>query len=531
MSRMLTLGAFLSAFAGRVLAADLTQSASVKVGDNPGYAVTLPDGSKTYVADGGDSSVWVVNNAVKTVSSVIYVGPTAGHFRIALSPSGDYLYALAPTDTLTIIRTDTDEVVTSVPVSSGANVVVAGNDVAVVATVGSGPGADSMTAVRNDGTVIGTAPLPESSTAPALAVAGNYVLVARQPPGASEGTVSFIDLATMSTVAEIGTGGQGPVDIAVSAATHRAFIANFISGNIGVIDLGTFSLLSVISVPGNPYALTGCDGPGGSYLFAACDGADVLVAINALTGALEKTASVPGIEAPFNNLALKPGGKLGIIGAAATGEIHLVDTDPTGNSFMALLKSCSTGVTVGSAAFSGLGDRAYVVDQSLGRLLEFSVSGGTDSIEEAVSLVVDVINILLDGSLTKREKKALRRVRDNLIGSNNGQAKNGAVDKMKKDNLHGALVKIREAVRGLSMMTGWSTVDTSGMQMTLSGGAMSEVYKAIKGIEAAVGAGDPEVLDAWSRYDRGVQHHKAGSYVSAVHCYDQAWREARKALQ
>lgn len=532
MSRMLTVCAFLSAFASRVLlAADLTQSAGVKVGDNPGYCVTLPDGSKTYIADAGDSSVWVVNHSTKTVSSVIYVGPTAGHFRIALSPSGEYLYALAPIDTLTIIRTDTDEVCTSVSVPSGANVVFAKDDVALVATIGSGFGTDSMTAIRNDGTVIGTAPLPESSTTPALAVANNYVLVARQTPGASEGTVTFIDLATMSTIAEIGTGGQGPVDIAVNAATNRAFIANFISGNIGVIDIGTFTLLSVISMPGNPYALTSWDSPGGSYVFAACDGADVLAAINAATGVLDKTTSVPGINSPFNNLAIKPDGKLGIIGAAATGEIHLVDTDPTSNSFMALLKSCATGVTVGSAAFSGLGDRAYVVDQSLGRLLEFSVSGGADSIEQAVSLVVDAINILLDGSLTKREKNALKSVRDKLIGSHDGKGKNGAIDKMEKDNLHAALVKMREAVHRLYLMMGWSAVNASGMQKILSSGAMSEVYKAIKGVEATAGAGDSDVADAWSRYNSGVQYHKTGSYVSAMDCYDRAWREARKALQ
>lgn len=531
MSRMLTVCAFLSAFAGRVLlAADLTQSAGVKIGDTPGYAVTLPDGSKTYIADAGDSSVWVVNNSTKTVSSVIYVGPTTGHFRMAASPTCDCVY-VAVDSNVHIIDTETDSIKATVPVSSGANVVLARSNLAVVASLG-GFGADSMTVIGNDGTVIGTVPLPESSTPPALAVADNHVLVARQTPGASEGTVTFIDLATMATVAEVGTGGQGPVDIAVNSATNRAFIANFISGNIGVIDIGTFSLLSVISMPGNPYAVTSADSVGGSYVFVACDGADVLAAINAATGAVEKTTSVPGINAPFNNLALKPGGKLGIIGAGATGEIHLVDTDPTSNSFMALLKSCSTGVTVGSAAFSGLGDRAYVVDQSLGRLLEYSVSGGPDSILDAVSLVVDAINIVKESTgLTRRERKALDKIIKELIGGKDGQARNGAIDKMEKDNLKGALGKMKKAVRGLAEMATWSNLSTTGFQKTLSSGAMSEVYKAIQGVEATAGAGDPDLVDAWSRFNNGVQHHKAGSYVRSMDCYDKAWREARKALQ
>ncbi|WP_263365209.1 YncE family protein [Edaphobacter bradus] len=91
--------------------------ANVKVGVNPLMVAVLQDGSKAYVINQHDSTVSVINLTYNTVTATIPVPRTPNPTFIAATtgtPTGK-VYVTSPTsNTMTVIRTDTDAVETTV---------------------------------------------------------------------------------------------------------------------------------------------------------------------------------------------------------------------------------------------------------------------------------------------------------------------------------------------------------------------------------------------------------------------------------
>lgn len=92
--------------------------ATVPVGVNPQMIAVLQDGSRAYVVNKADSTVSVVNLTTNTVTATIPVPATVHPNFIAVingTPTGK-VYVTSPESTsMTVIRTDTDVVETTIP--------------------------------------------------------------------------------------------------------------------------------------------------------------------------------------------------------------------------------------------------------------------------------------------------------------------------------------------------------------------------------------------------------------------------------
>jgi YVTN family beta-propeller protein len=92
--------------------------ATVPVGVNPQMVAVLQDGTRAYVANKNDSTVSVVNLTTNTVTATIPVPATKNpNFIAAISgtPTGKVYVTSPDSDQMTIIRTDTDVVETTIP--------------------------------------------------------------------------------------------------------------------------------------------------------------------------------------------------------------------------------------------------------------------------------------------------------------------------------------------------------------------------------------------------------------------------------
>ena len=95
-----------------------TLVANVPVGKNPVMIGVLQDGTQAYVINKGDSTVSVINLVTNRVSATIPVPATASPTFIAVTtgtPTGKVYVTSATSSTMTVIRTDTDAVDTTIP--------------------------------------------------------------------------------------------------------------------------------------------------------------------------------------------------------------------------------------------------------------------------------------------------------------------------------------------------------------------------------------------------------------------------------
>jgi len=86
---------------------------------------------------------------------------------------------------------------------------------------------------------------------------------------------------------------------------------------------------------------------------------------------------------------------------------------------------------------------------------------------EVLESIVDEIDLLLAGATNPQVISALGDARDDLAGSNNGSANNGALDKLASSNLLAALVKIEEAIKALERAEAAGGGDLSGLKYLL----------------------------------------------------------------
>jgi YVTN family beta-propeller protein len=92
--------------------------ATVPVGVNPRMIAVLQDGSRAYVVNQADSTISVVNLTTNSVTATIPVPATTHPNFIAVingTPTGKVYVTSPESDRMTIIRTDTDTVETTIP--------------------------------------------------------------------------------------------------------------------------------------------------------------------------------------------------------------------------------------------------------------------------------------------------------------------------------------------------------------------------------------------------------------------------------
>jgi YVTN family beta-propeller protein len=161
--------------------------------------------------------------------------------------------------------------------------------------------------------------------------------------------------------------GDSPLWVVVSPDSKTAYVSNYFSSTVSVIDVATNTVTFTIPVPSNPQSLALT--PDGQKLYVVCAGLPALAVID--TSSNEVTDVVSSGEAP-GNMAVSPDGKSAVLPSG--GDILVFDTDTNQVSSDIQLES---PLDAYGAIFSP-GGYAYVLtavnDDSQSGLLEIDLS-------------------------------------------------------------------------------------------------------------------------------------------------------------
>ena len=139
---------------------------------------------------------------------------------------------------------------------------------------------------------------------------------------------------------------------------------------------------------------------------------------------------------------------------------------------------------------------------------------------QVVGWVVKEIDQLLATTTNQKVIRALRDARDNLVGSNNGSASNGALDALESDDLVAALEKIKAAVEALARAEAAEAGDLRNLKYLLGFTAESVAEGAYQEAETAVGTPSPGQAMQLERIRQSIEEGHAmlvdGIYFSAI---------------
>jgi len=180
----------------------------VKTGVSPVAVGMIPDGSKSYVADFFDSTISVIDTAnatlLKKINLLANYDPISGNvtgpmgflpIQTPVSPDGQYMVTANTGGTITILDTDTDQVIKDLPCDPGCHGVNFG------AKKGGGYYAYVSSTFSNEAIVVDGDPNNDGNPEDAK-IAGKVLLVASPNTKTDD---KIIDLE--------GTGGQGVLAI------------------------------------------------------------------------------------------------------------------------------------------------------------------------------------------------------------------------------------------------------------------------------------------------------------------------------
>jgi YVTN family beta-propeller protein/VCBS repeat-containing protein len=326
----------------------------IAVGANP-YAVAVsPDGSKLYVANFGSGTVSVIANpATAPQVSSIAVGPNP--FGIAISPDGSLAYAGNANDTVSVINTKTNAVVSTVTIDTPGynwhNVAVSpdgrqiyvsdladgqvrtltfnrGNTPPLAgaptigtpdANTGAVTGALNFKDTDGDALSYSVAAQPATGTVTFNNAAGTYTFTpssAARDAAANGGptTTSFTVVASdgqasasvavqnvpigLKPIAQTTSGltvGTGPSGSAVVG--NHLYVINSGSNNVSVVDTTTKSVVKTISVGTMPLSVAGSPTTNRVYVTNGSD--NTLSVIDTTTDTVAATITIP-VQDGFN---------------------------------------------------------------------------------------------------------------------------------------------------------------------------------------------------------------------------------------
>lgn len=228
-----------------VVAANPTTGAEthIYVGPYPQDVAVSPDGSQVYATvtggntgPGGSNVVAVISTATNTVTGDINVG-TAPR-QVLFSPDGSHAYVTTESG-LDVIDTATGQVVTSVPIRSGAQGLAVSQDDTVYVT---SPATDTLYKIDGaTGRVIARITVGAEPYAVGVTPDGSQAFVADM----NADSVSVVDTATDRVSATLPT-GELPGSVGVTPDGSQVFVGNVLSGDATVIDPATDTVIGTV---------------------------------------------------------------------------------------------------------------------------------------------------------------------------------------------------------------------------------------------------------------------------------------------
>ena len=246
-----------------ISAASNTVVATVPVGTFPRDIAITPTGAFAYVT-GSASNITVIDTATNTVVTAM---PVSFPFMITLAPSGDLGYVTHGSFVkgVTVINTASNSVVTHIPIPVDVTLeaAVTPNGAFVYVTCSSfstGPKLAVIDTATN--TVLAIVPLP-GNFPPGVAITPNgaFAYVANNGGGVCcdggrvPSSVSVIDTATNTEVANVPFGSFSPFGVAVTPDGAFVYVTDLSDNSVKVISTATNSPAAIVPVGSFPQSI------------------------------------------------------------------------------------------------------------------------------------------------------------------------------------------------------------------------------------------------------------------------------------
>lgn len=379
----------------------VTAQVEVQVNTTPAPTVTLTAAPQTIFPGETSLLCWRTENA-DSVSIDNNVGDVATEGTIQVTPAATTTYTATATNaggtaSASVTISVDDTLRPSATIYSALEIVAAGGS-----TVLTWSSLHAQSASIDNG--IGAVPVngslritPTQTTTYTLSIenqngtasASTKVVVMSVPrcfayvPNSSDNTVSVVNTANSGTVIKSIPVGTWPRGSVVSADGTRVYIGNTNSNSISVIDTGSNTVVSTISVGGGPKYLA--LHPGGRILYTTLEKATsyAVAAINTVTGQVLKDLDL-GVDY-LGGIAVHPDGSK--LYAASYGGDKVLVIDTTSNE---IVSQIPLRMPI-ELAVSPNGSRLYVIQEYDGRSNNISV---VDTVTQAVvsGLRVNLLN-------------------------------------------------------------------------------------------------------------------------------------------
>ena len=183
-------------------------------------------------------------------------------------------------------------------------------------------------------------------------------------PNFGSGNVSVIDTATDTVVATVAV-GVGPFGIAVSADATRAYVTNSGSSSVSVIDAASNTVAATVPVSASPYGIA--VNRAGTRIFVTSIAVNAMFVIDAST--LDLVATIPMATHTWG-IAIDPTDQLayvGVYGDGTTSAVAVVSVATNAVVAMIPVPACALGVAANPVdsrvyATNSCGNQVWVVD-------------------------------------------------------------------------------------------------------------------------------------------------------------------------
>lgn len=241
--------------------------------DGPSGMVITPDGTRAYVnnygADGSSGTATTVRVVDLTSNSIIGAPIVVGlaPAALAITPDGAFVYVMNYVDgnpgtgTASVIRTSDNSVITTIPGFSGpfGIAITPNGSYAYVTNFGSNnfsPVGTTVSVINlSTNTISATIPLGTQPSGVAITPNGRFVYVSNYNTlylgpnftdlTAGPGTVNIIDVCTNKVLCPVIVVGSSPANIAITSDGTRAYVTNYTSNDVSVINIVDRMWLSV----------------------------------------------------------------------------------------------------------------------------------------------------------------------------------------------------------------------------------------------------------------------------------------------
>jgi gliding motility-associated-like protein len=278
-------------------------------------ATPMAASGNAYITNYGSNTVSVINTATNTIVSTIPVNKNPGAVIVSHDGSKAYISNFT-SGNISVINTTTNTIISTINVYNPYGAAISTDDSRLYVSNLGGSKISIINTATN--TIIATIPIVSNAYGLCLTPDGKFLYVT------NEGTdnVSVINTST-NTVVKIIPVGIVPWGMCISPDGSLLYVANSESNNIDVINTSTNAISSTISTGYLSEPVSICLSPDGSILYSANGGSNNVSIINTLTNSVISTIAV-GIS-PYG-ISITPDGSKVYVTNSGSNTVSVINT-------------------------------------------------------------------------------------------------------------------------------------------------------------------------------------------------------------